>query len=269
MSIKQLFESQLLSEENKQVLQEAFDAAVASKADELKAASEVELAEHKREVMTNAVVIIEESVAEHLEAISEEIKHARTLEVQYAEKLQAFKEDYAVAQEEKTTIQIQEAVAAQVEELQEGIELAKKHQFAMSIVESFGDTYKKLFVKEDEAPLLDRLSEAEAKLDKYERKEKLDEMLSIFTGRKRVIAESIFESVSTDKLEAKFESIKDLLLDQKVKETADEVVTESEKGEAEAVVVVMENQEPAEAEVETKPTISEAAQRQIERALRY
>ena len=93
--LKNLFENAVLNDETKTVIQEAFDAAISAKENELTESYEAKLIEARAEMTSAMVELIEEAVTEELEAIKEEVVHARTLEVQYAEKLQEFKESYA------------------------------------------------------------------------------------------------------------------------------------------------------------------------------
>jgi len=244
-TLKALFESQVLNDETKTVIQEAFDAAVEAKKVELEADYTQKLEESKTEMVKATVGLVEEAVAEELEAIAEEVKHARTLEVQYAEKLQEFKESYAEKQEETTKLYVAEAVQTELDELKEDIEMAKKHEFAMQMFESFKDTYERLFgANEDEVSVFDRLAEATEELESLRREKKISELLESVSGKKRDIAETILEGVKTEDLEKRFESISAVLLAENVEEGGDELIEESEEqGDDINGKVILENVE--------------------------
>jgi len=242
--LKKLFEASVLTDETKEVLQEAFDTAVKAKEEELNLAYEAKLVEAKAEIAETVSKLVEESVANELEAIAEEVNHARTLEVQYAEKLQEFKESYAEKQEEKINVLVAEMVAEEIDELKNDIETAKKHEFVMSVYESFADVYAKLFGGND-INIHDQLAEAKKELDALKHEKKLNELLENFSGKKRDVARTILESVPTEKLDSKFESIRGLLVEEVESDEKEKVVSESNTDEKKEVSgkVVMENVE--------------------------
>jgi len=225
--LKELFESAVLNDESKTVLKEAFAAAVEAKEVELKAEYAQKLAESEQALAEKIPTMVEEALSDELAVIAEEVAHARTLEVQYAEKLTAFKESYAEKQEEQLKLMVAESVAEEIDDLQDDIELAKKHQFAMSMFESFKDVYERMFGGTD-LNVYDKLKEAEEQLDQYVRAEKIAALTEGLKGDKREIAKTILEGVSTDKLEAKFNGIRDVLLSEEVAPKKEEItLTES------------------------------------------
>ena len=235
--LKELFESALLNEETKTVLQEAFEVAIKAKETELEASYAEKLVESEKVLMDSLPKLIEEALAEELASIAEEVAAARTKEIEYAEKLTVFKENFAEKQEELLKVLVAESVAEEFEELKDEIELAKKHEFVMSMFESFKDTYDVMFGGAD-ASVVDKLNEAVAELDAYRRKEKLAGLLESVTGQKRLIAETILEGVSTDKLEEKFESIRPVLLAEGTKQPEEVKQLEDDKSQK---VVLEEN----------------------------
>lgn len=265
--LKQLLESSVLNEESKAVIAEAFDAAVAAKTEKLEQEYEAKLVEAKSEITKDAAALIEEAVSEELEAISEEVTHARTIEVQYAEKLKTFKESYAEKQEEAVKVMVAEAVAEEIEELKEDIEQAKKVEFAVSLVESFGSAYAKLFGVDD-VSVVDQLEEAKKELGALKREKKLNDILESVAGEKRDIVMTLLESTPTEKLEARFESLKTVLLSEtKVKDKEEEVISESTKEDKEKIQgkVILENEEE---EDKSKEALSESDKR-LARSLRF
>jgi hypothetical protein len=238
MSLKALLESGLLTAESKEVIEEQFNAVLKVKEAELQESFDAKLVEEKANMLNTVMEMVEEAVAEELDAIAEEVKHARTLEVQYAEKLEMFKEEYAQKQEEQMQILVAESIAEELETIQEEIESVKKHEFVMEMFNTFKSSYEKLFGASD-INAYDELSEAKAELDQLKREKKLAELLENVTGRKKAIAETILESVATEKLEEKFESIKAVLLAESVQDTP---VEESVNTKEVNVTVVLENQ---------------------------
>jgi hypothetical protein len=242
--LKALFESAVLNDETKQALQEAFDAAVLVKSTELEADYITKLAESQKELTDTALAMVEEAVADQMKSIAEEVTHARTLEVQYADKLEQFKESYAQKVDETVNVLVAEAVAEEIEELKESIEEAKKIKFVTSMFESFKETYEQLFGGVEPQTVAE-LKEAKAELDTMKRKAKMEEVLESLTGQKRKVAETILEGVALDKIEARFEAIKPLLLAES-KESKQEQIDEAAKAEENKEIqgtVVLENVE--------------------------
>ena len=266
--LKELFESALLNDESKAVLKEAFEVAVKAKETELEAQYVQKLSEAEAQILEQLPKIVEEAVSEELSAIAEEVAHARTLEVQYAEKLNVFKESYAEKHEEQLKVMVAEAVAEEYEELKEDIEVAKKHEFVMSMFETFKNTYEQLFGG-TELSVIDELKEAKQELDQYKRKEKLAEILESVQGNKRLIAQTILEGVATDKLEEKFESIREVLLaEAEKKEETPLVESAKDEKEIQGKVVIEESLEEQEQPAVVPDAIAQRLQKSLKLARR-
>ena len=263
--LKALFESSVLNDETKQALQEAFDTAVQTKSDELEANYIKQLAESQKDLTDTAMQMVEEAVADQMSAIAEEITHARTLEVQYADKLEQFKESYAQKVDETINVLVAESVAEEMEELKDSIEEAKKIKFVTSMFESFKETYEQLFGGVEPQTVAD-LKEAKSELDALKRKAKLDEILESLSGQKRKVAETILEGVSVDKIEERFNAIKPLLLAEakETKQNLDESAKADEQKDIEGTVV-LENVDPA--DKEEGNILSEAVKAKLERSI--
>lgn len=266
--LKKLFESSVLNDDTKQVLTSAIEEAVNSKEEELKTQYEAKLVEEKASMLEEVNKIVEEAVGEELGEIAKELEEARSLEVTYAEKLQEFKESYASSQEEQMKVMVSEAVAEELEELQEDIETAKKHEFVMSMFESFKGTYEKLFGTAD-VNVYDELEEAKKELGAIKHEQKVNELLEGVSGEKREIAKTILEGVSYEKLDKKFDSIKGILLAEAT-DSNDEPLEESDKGSTDETIeegskVVMENVE----EEKSEPTIDPKLSEQLKKSLRF
>jgi len=247
-NLKGLFESDLLSEEAKTVLQEAWNTALQHKEAELEVAYAEKLEESQKDVQENIFKMIEEAVADELASVADEITEARNLEVKYAQKLSEFKGQYDEKIQEQVQSTIDQVVKEELDELKEDIEMAKKHQFALDMFESYKAMYAQTFGG-DNLNAQDELAEAKQELETLKREKTLNGLLESVTGNKRQVALTILEGVSTDKLEERFESIRPILLAES-EESDDAPLTEGKEVEGK---VVLEG-----AEEEDKPTITES-----------
>lgn len=251
---KLLESSDLLDDSTKQVLKEEFDSAVEAKVVEMKAEHETQLDESRKEMSELIPQLVEEAVADELESIAEELNEARSLEVTYADRLEQFKESYDSKAKELIDVLVAEAVAEEFEELKEDIDLAKKHQFALAIVESFGDTYRRMFGESDFDSFAE-MDEMKAKLESYERNDKIKELTEGLTGRKLRVAEAVLDGVPVERMEAKMESVRGFLTESvSEEEESKTTINESEEAQSEEAdkgTVVLENEEPA----DEKPSV--------------
>ena len=213
MTIKNLFEGGSLSTETQKAIEESFNAAMAVKEAALTEAFKQKEMQLEAEMASKVVELVESAVADEMNDLVDEIKHARTLEIQYAEKLQAFKESYDESQQEHAKTIIAETIAEELMAIQEEVEMVKKYQFVMSMFESFKDSYAKLFGGAD-ISIVDRLSEAEAELETLRKEKKLNEILESVSGEKRAVVATILESVPVHKMDEKFNSIRPALLNE-------------------------------------------------------
>lgn len=266
--LKKLFESTVLNEDTKEVLNTAFQEAIQQKEQELKTQYEAKVVEEKAQLMNEVESSIEEAVKEELGELVEEIEHARTLEVKYAEKLQEFKENYAEKYQETMKQQIDNIVQEEFNELKEDIEVAKKHEFVMQMFESFSDVYQKLFGGVD-INIHDELEATKKELNEMKHEQKLNELLESLSGNKRDVARTILESVSLDKLETKFNSIKGILLaesDENGKDTLEESSTNDNEPKGK---IVMESDNENKDESKNKSKMSPSLENQLRKSLRY
>lgn len=237
---KAIFENLLLNEETKVQLEEAFSTAIEAKI----AILESEYRE-KEEALQETVVadiqeIVAEALSEELDVLAEELEHARTLDVQYAEKLEMFKESYASSQEDVMQVLVAETVAEEINELREDVEQAKKHAFGVKMFESFRDMYDANFGGVD-VDVVEKLREAEMQLETYQRKEKMDELMEGIGGKERNVLATLLEGYETSQLESRFNTVKSIVLRESAEVTAP-VLTESAKVEVlETARIVLEN----------------------------
>ncbi|MBG24009.1 MAG: hypothetical protein CMF22_11205 [Idiomarinaceae bacterium] len=264
--LKAVFESDLLTDETKAVVQEAFDSAVEAKVEAARVEMQEELKESIANLSKDSFGMIQEAIAEEMKEVAEELAEARTIEVRYSQKFHDFKEEYAAKQAELNEAAIAEAVKAEIDELREDIEVAKRHQFSMEMFEAFKGMFQESFGVEDDASVRESLQEARAELDAIKREQKINELLSPLSESKRAVAMTILEGVELDKLEARAEAILPLIN----KSTETEAPVVESAGTETAVepkgTVVMESEE----EVEDKPVrqIDESVMSSLERSIR-
>lgn len=243
-SLKSLMESTLLNDETKQVLNEAWHTAIEASKQELEVEYATKLSESLGEVKENTTSMVEEAVADEMSELADEVAEARSLEVQYAQKLEDFKESYNTKIQEQVQEQVDSIVKEELGELKDDINTAKKHQFALEVFESFRGMYDSTFGG-DNLNAQDELTEAKQELEDLQRKVLMNELLENVTGEKRSVALTILEGVATDKLEAKFESIRPMLLSESTDESGN-TLNESDKKQQEDPTkgkrVVMENE---------------------------
>ena len=215
--------------------------------------------------------LIEEAVADELESVAEELKEARSLEVTYADRLEQFKESYDVKARELIDIIVAESVAEEFDELKEDIELAKKHQFAISLTESFGDVFKQMFGESDFESAVD-VSELQAQLESYKRREKVAELTEGLQGRALRIAETVLADVPVEKMETKMESVRGFITEAVSDKNSDENLNESDKQDDdkeqidEGSTIVLENEENDKKPSQKEPT--DRGQRMVARSLK-
>lgn len=233
--LKSLFESELLNEETKTVLKEAWDNAVKANRDEVEAEYAEKLNEASSEITKEAVRLVEEAVADEMQAVAEELAEARSLEVEYAEKLSIFKEQYAEKMSEHVDNLVKETVETELNELKEDIEFAKKHQFGVKLFEAFRSAYVETF-GDDETNIHESFEELKRENEALRREKIMSGLLESVSGEKRRVIETILEGVATDKLEDKFENLRPIILKE-----SEQKVDESEEVETKKGRVILEN----------------------------
>lgn len=242
MTHKAIFENLLLTDEAKVQLEEAFTTAIQAKTALLEAEYKEKEEEIQESVLATVQDIVSEALADELVVLAEELEHARTLDVQYAEKLELFKENYATTQEDAMRVLVAESVTEEVGELLEDIEYAKKNAFGMQIYEAFKDSFDVNFGVAD-ADVVEKLRAAELQLESYERAKEVERLLEGIGGKERAVLLTLLEGVESDKLEKRFASVKDIVLREAVDTT--EPITESvdEPVVAESTKLVVEGVE--------------------------
>jgi hypothetical protein len=274
--LKKLLQSEVLSEETKTDLTEAWKEAVATKKAELReeAMLEVraELAEQWTTERDSLVVkvdtLVTKQIQEEFQELRSDIERFRDLEAEYAAKIVEEKQQLASQLDEQLdelTTKIndffEERIVEELEELKEDLELAKQNHFGKKVFEAFATEFAN-FVDEDsiqaklsisESKVTDlesRLSELETEKNQLIREQKMEEVLKPLSGNKREQMQFVLQNVETKKLdEAYGYFIKRILkeestLNESTKET--QIVTgEENKKDSDIVTEAKETQADA------------------------
>jgi len=226
--LQKLLEAEILSEDTKTELEEAIKTKVedAEKKAKEETAADVraELTEQwvkERDALIEAIdTKVDEFLGSEMDELKGDIENFRDLEAEFAEKLVEQKAQMKNELQgdlaelvEKLDAFLEIRLAAEMEELHEDIEEAKKKEFGRRMFEAFVDEYAASYaddesvegtLRETEERLSDtqkHLEEAETKLAEMVRSEKMAEVLSSLEGRARDVMGAILENVATENLE--------------------------------------------------------------------
>lgn len=226
--LEKLLTSDLLSEETKTEISEAWAEAIEAKKAELKeeVALEVraELAEQFVVARDALVDKVEAFVSEQLEKsyveLKSDIDRFRDLEAEYAGKL--VEEKKRLAEEVESEIEtlvdkldsfLEVRLNEELDEMREDLEIVKQNDFGRRVFEAFVTEYSKSYV--DEASIQAQLAIAESKVSDAEqrmqeletekaqlvRESKMQEVLKPLSGAKREQMSFVLQNVETEKLE--------------------------------------------------------------------
>lgn len=226
--LEQMLTSELLNEETKKSLVEAFNAEVEKAKAEARevaiAEAKVEFAKQFAEDKEALVEALDTKVtallAEEIAELKEDIERFRDLEAEKAAEVLEIKESLGLQLKadlaqlvEAMDAFLEERLTEEVNELKESIEEVKKIEFARNLFESIEQTFRTKFFNEngitakleENARELEaksaRLTETENKLNKLVREKEMARVLEPLHGRPREIMEAILKSVPTDKLD--------------------------------------------------------------------
>jgi hypothetical protein len=247
--LQKLLETDLLTEDSKKELTEAFESHIADVVEEAKTAAiadtKIELHEQFTQQKEQLIEAIDSKVNEfmiaEIEALKEDIKAFRDLE---AEKLveiakekkklgKTLKEDMAKLVKKIDTF-LEMRLAEEFKEIKADLKEAKKADFGRTVFEAFLPEFRKYFVdptstereltemKVKVSDLTKKFKNVKKEKDSLYRKIKVESVLSPLTGASRDVMESILSSVATEKLEEAYK----LYLPRVLKES---VIPESEK----------------------------------------
>lgn len=271
---EQMLTTDVLSDETKTALKEAFKAEVEKAADDARqvaiAEAKVEFAKQFAEDKDALVEALDTKVtsllAEEIQELKEDIERFRDLEAEFAVKLVEEKEAMGLQLKadmaqlvETLDVFLEQRVTEEMEELKESIEEVKKIEFAKNLFESIEDTFRTKFFNESGfATQLDetkkeldakakKLEEAQNQLNKFVREKELSRVLEPLHGRPREIMEAILKSVVTDKLDEGYTNF----IGRVLHESASTVENKSEK-ENVSTSVLAESDSTAETPEATK-----------------
>ncbi len=280
--LEKLLGSDLLTDEVRNELTEAFKAAVDTAVEvqvtEAKAALDAEkealVVEYAtqfaadREALVEAIdTKVEEMLQEQLTALADDIANFRDLEVDYSARLAEEKATLAETVEndlaqliERLDTFLEIRLSEEMDELKESIEEVKKNNLGRKVFETFKDEFEQfsnvdsgleeMKTKLEEsaataAALQDQLNEANKKLEITARKETMENALSSLQGRPREIMEAILNSSATDKLQETYDKFINRILHEGA-------IKSSEKEDANPAV-----EAPVLAEGETQETVED------------
>jgi DNA repair exonuclease SbcCD ATPase subunit len=231
--LKKLLAAEVLTEETKQELEAAFkkhleDAEKKAREDATAgvtaALNEQWIAE--RETLIEAIdEKVSEVLTDELKELKEDIERFRDLEAEYAEKLVESKGEMADQLKKDMEVLIEKLdkfleirLTAEVDELRDDVEEVKKNEFGKKVFEGFVAEFKKHYsgdnsvegkLTETEQRLEDALTaleDAEKKVAKIERANKMRDILQPVTGRTREVMEAILKNVDTPLLEEAYKT---------------------------------------------------------------
>lgn len=230
--LEQMLSTNILTEEVKKELMEAFTAELEKVKTEAKeqAVNEAKV-EYAKQFADDKAALVEALdtkvtalLADEVQELKEDIERFRDLEAEYAAKLVEEKEamglrvkaDMAQLVEELDSF-LEKSLTEEFQELKESIEEVKKIDYAKSLFESIENTFKTKFFNENE--IVTKLEEnlkveaeksqnatklyedTKKQLDSIVRKTELARVLEPLHGRPREIMEAILKSVPTEKLD--------------------------------------------------------------------
>lgn len=251
--LQKLLESEVLSEETKVDLQEAWAEAVKAKTEEIREQVTLEvrseLSEEWVKTRETLVTKLDQFVTEQIESefneLRSDIESFRDLEAEYAGKLVVEKQAIAESMTSELEILVDKIDAffearltEELDELKEDLDYAKQNDFGRKIFEAYSAEFAK-YVDEDsiqaklaitESKLEDakqRLAEAEKSTGVLLREAKLEELLKPLSGGKREQMAFVLQNIETKKLDEAYNHFIGRVLKEEV--TIPKLVTESSK----------------------------------------
>lgn len=226
--LQKLLEAEVLSEETKTELEEAFqtqlDEAIETAKANAAADVRAELTEQWVTERDNLIEAVDMKVGEYLtqevEELKEDIERFRDLEAEYAEKLVEAKasmsgevQDDLEELVEKIDAFLEMRLTAEFQELREDIEVVRQNDFGRRIFEAVQNEFAANYADEESAEVslreteerleeaTEALAEAERRLADMERSDKMASVLSPLSGKQREVMEAILRNVATENLE--------------------------------------------------------------------
>lgn len=226
--LEKLLSSELLAEETKNEITEAWTEAVAATRQEIREEVTLEVrAELAEQFIAAREALVEKTekfISEQLEAeladLKGDIERFRDLEAEFAGKLVEEKQRLAEEVEKELDALVDKLdsfleirLAEEIEEMKEDLEIVKENQFGRKVFEAFVSEFSKSYVDEDsimtklsaaESKLADaeaRLAESEEAKSQLVREQKLEQVLKPLAGSKREQMAIVLQNVETEKLD--------------------------------------------------------------------
>lgn len=231
--LQKLLEAEVLSEETKKELEEAFkgklDEAMTEAKEKAAADVRAELTEQFIVERDRLVDAVDTKVAEFLESeiteLKDDIESFRDLEAEYAEKIVESKAAMSVELKKDLTELVEKLdtfleirLSSELDELREDVSQIRKVEFGRRIFEAFSHEFVNNYADEDSAEaslretqaanteLAEALEESQRARATLERQVKLDNVLTPLAGRQREVMEAILKNVDTDKLDEAYKT---------------------------------------------------------------
>jgi len=263
--LKKLLEADILTEETKADLEQAFQSQLNEAISRVEAETServrVDLTEQwikERDVLIEAVdTKVGQMVDNELKELASDIERFRDLEAEYSQKLVESKQAMTTELQkdmeelvEKLNTFLEIRLTQEIDELKEDLQEAKKLQFGRELFEGFVSEYRKNFVSESgvEAELVEarkelaaakaKLTEATTQIQTKERETKMAKLLNPLQGKQREVMESILTNVATERLDEGYKTFIGRVIkesDEKKTETKETTVKEESKVLAETV----------------------------------
>lgn len=236
--LKFLLESELLTDEVKTQLTEAVTAMKEEFEGRISAEYATKLITEQEKLETNVVKMVEDLVTSEIAELKEDVARYRKLEVEYAQKLEGFKEEYQDKLSEAVETLIEDVITEELSELKEDLKESKKFEFGKRLFEAFADEFSENGFGGDLKDMATKLKQAQKDLtesrqavDSMLNDKKKEELLSNLSGKKQKIMANLLEGVATDDLETKYNASIDFVLEDS-KENSGDTITESDKNES-------------------------------------
>jgi len=226
--LQKLLEAEVLSEDTKKELEEAFqkklDEAITAAKDDATADVKAELTSQwveERDALVEAVdAKVTEFLTKEVEELKEDIERFRDLEAEYAEKLVESKasmsdelKDDLMELVEKVDAFLEIRINAEIEELRDDLKVVQENNFGATVFEAFKNEYIANYADAESAEstlretterlndMQEALVESESKLADMTRAAKMEEILAHLVGRQKEVMEAILRNVDTENLE--------------------------------------------------------------------
>jgi hypothetical protein len=268
--LKQLVNSELLSEEAKAQISEQLTNLTEQYRKEIREQVEMEVRAEINEqwqaeceaLVTSVDNFVTKALTEELTELKSSIESFRDLEAEYAEKIVEEKHNLKATLDEqidqlvdKIDAFFEVRLAEEMEELKEDIQVVKENEFGRKLYETFATEFSKSFVDQDSvhaqlSVTQDKLSDAKKIIEQLEetqakalRESKMDKILSPLSGKKKEQMAFVLANVETTRLEEAYNIFINRILKEDAHQSAP-VITEAVvvTGDAPVVVVPVQTQ---------------------------